>query len=84
MATSPWQEWKDKQSQRRATGKNVSPLDFFKQDTEFAFVAVQEERYSICESCDRLTAVTKQCRECGCFMKLKVKLAEAVCPLGKW
>lgn len=68
----------------RTTGKNVSPLDFLKQDTEFADKYVQEARYDICLSCDRLTNVTKQCRECGCFMKLKVKLAEAVCPIGKW
>ncbi len=69
---------------RRTTGKNVSPTDFLKLDTEFATKSLQDERYSICESCDRLTNITKQCRECGCFMKLKVKLAEAVCPLGKW
>ncbi len=69
---------------RRTTGKNVSPSDFLKPNTEFASNALQNERYSICENCDRLTNITKQCRECGCFMKLKVKLAEAVCPLGKW
>jgi hypothetical protein len=69
---------------KRTTGKNVSPLDLVKTDTEFTDKTLQHERYSICEGCDRLTGVTKQCRECGCFMKLKVKIAEAVCPLGKW
>jgi hypothetical protein len=79
---SPWKEYKEKIA--RTTGKNVSPLDFFKNDTEFAEPSVQDERYAVCNSCDRLTSTTKQCRECGCFMKLKVKLADAVCPLGKW
>lgn len=69
---------------KRATGKNVSPVDFIKKDTEFSSVQEQEFRYSICQSCDRLTKTTKQCRECGCFMKIKVKLADAFCPLGKW
>lgn len=69
---------------KRTTGKNVSPVDFVKRDTEFSSVNEQQSRYSICTACDRLTKTTKQCRECGCFMKLKVKLADAVCPLGKW
>jgi len=71
---------------KRTSGKNhkVSPIDLVKKDTDFAPVEIQESRYSICTSCDRLTSKTKQCRECGCFMKLKVKLAEAVCPLNKW
>lgn len=81
---SPWQEWKDKHPEARTTGKNVSPLDFIRKDTDFASVELEESRYAICKGCDRLTKTTKQCRECGCFMKLKVKLVDAVCPLGKW
>lgn len=81
---SAWEEWKEKQKERRTTGKNVSPADLFRSDTEFADPELQDHRYAICTACDRLTKTTKQCKECGCFMKLKVKLAEAVCPLGKW
>ncbi len=84
MSKTPWHEWKEKQEQKRTTGGNVSPVDFLRSDTEFADPYIQEERYETCLSCDRLTHMTKQCKECGCFMKLKVKLAEAVCPLGKW
>ena len=72
---------------KRTTGSNykpVSPVDIFKSDTDFAHKTLQDMRYAVCRSCDRLTKTTKQCRECGCFMKLKVKLADAVCPLGKW
>ena len=42
------------------------------------------DRYAICEQCPSLIKLTKQCKECGCFMPLKVKLINAVCPLGKW
>lgn len=45
---------------------------------------LQEERLSICIECPRLFQPSKQCMECGCFMELKTRLAEAACPLGKW
>lgn len=44
----------------------------------------QEKRMSICEACPRFVKLTTQCLECGCVMKLKTKLAQATCPLGKW
>lgn len=43
----------------------------------------QEARYDICKSCTAFT-VLKTCKECGCIMPLKVKMANASCPLGKW
>lgn len=84
MSKTPWHDWKEKQLQRRTTGSNVKPIDLFLSDSEFAEPQLQDERYAVCTACDRLTKTTKQCRECGCFMKLKVKLADATCPLGKW
>lgn len=44
---------------------------------------LQQARLAICESCPELTTL-KRCRQCGCFMGLKVKLKGAHCPLGKW
>ena len=43
-----------------------------------------DARMNICNDCDRLIQITKQCRECGCFMAMKTKLINASCPLGKW
>lgn len=45
---------------------------------------LSDARMEICNDCDRLIDLTKQCRECGCFMVLKTKLINASCPLGKW
>jgi hypothetical protein len=81
---SPWQEWKEKQPEPRTTGKNVSPLDFLKTSTSYAQPELEAERYSQCQSCEHLRKKTNQCKLCGCFMKLKVKLLEAECPIGKW
>jgi len=43
-----------------------------------------KKRYEICLTCPELIDLTKQCRQCGCFMILKTKLKTAVCPLKKW
>lgn len=42
------------------------------------------ERWNICMACDRLIKATRQCKECGCFMKIKVRLKGSSCPLDKW
>jgi hypothetical protein len=42
------------------------------------------ERAKICGSCDRLFKPTWSCKECGCFMKIKVRFSNSSCPLGKW
>lgn len=41
-------------------------------------------RYDICKECDKLNSISKTCAECGCFMRMKVTLPNAYCPLGKW
>ena len=41
-------------------------------------------RLDICNACEELFKLTKQCKKCGCVMTLKAKLKEAKCPLGKW
>jgi hypothetical protein len=42
------------------------------------------ERAKVCASCERLFSPTWTCKECGCFMKVKTRVASASCPLGKW
>jgi primosomal protein N' len=46
--------------------------------------SVAAQRYSQCLECDRFRRFTKQCKECGCFMLVKVKVKRSSCPLGKW
>ena len=72
-----WQEYKKKLGTTR-------PWDFVNPNTEYAEEELSTKRFSICEKCPSLLKVTSQCKECGCFMKAKVKLKEAVCPLSKW
>ena len=43
-----------------------------------------EYRLAICNECPFFNKISKQCRKCGCFMKLKSTLKQASCPVGKW
>jgi hypothetical protein len=45
---------------------------------------IANQRYDICKACPEFINMTKQCKKCGCFMSLKVKLADAACPIDKW
>lgn len=45
---------------------------------------IRKYRYDICKSCEKFINLTKQCKECGCFMTLKTKLKISSCPLDKW
>lgn len=42
-----------------------------------------ERRLSICNTCENLN-VLKMCNKCMCFMPLKTKLKNAVCPIALW
>jgi hypothetical protein len=74
---TPWEEYKKKNG-------GVTPLTALDKNAYNLDETISNDRYAICESCPRFFKITKQCKECGCFMAIKTKLKEAVCPLGKW
>lgn len=74
---SAWSEYKKKLG-------DAKPWDILNPAIERATKEIEEARYSICEKCPELIEMTKQCRQCGCFMKIKAKIANATCPLNKW
>jgi len=74
---SAWEEYKKKLGTTR-------PWDILSANSERATDELANDRLKTCENCDSLIKLTKQCKECGCFMVLKVKLKQATCPLGKW
>jgi rRNA maturation endonuclease Nob1 len=47
-------------------------------------ILTHSERWEICKACPRFFAPTGQCKECGCFMRIKTRLPDATCPIGKW
>lgn len=62
----------------------VKPWDLLNPSKDHATDEEAQKRYDICDWCPEFISLTKQCKKCGCFMNLKVKLQEATCPLGKW
>lgn len=41
-------------------------------------------RLAECTICRDYRRSTGQCMKCGCFVRVKVRLAFAKCPVGKW
>ena len=42
-----------------------------------------DKRWAICQGCEFFTK-SHQCTKCGCFMRIKTKVATVACPMGKW
>lgn len=42
------------------------------------------QRAAICQKCEWYIRSTKQCKNCGCLVNLKVAIAKEECPVGKW
>jgi rRNA maturation endonuclease Nob1 len=65
-------------------GVMTNPLDLLN-PSEYSHNEEQtRKRLEICHSCDFFYKPVGICRKCGCVMKLKTKLQEATCPIGKW
>ena len=43
-----------------------------------------DKRFAECQGCEHFVKPTSQCKKCGCFMKVKTRIATAACPIGKW
>lgn len=74
---SAWKDYKAKLGTTR-------PWDVINPNVPKATDSTAESRMSICNLCPELINATKQCKQCGCFMKMKVRLEAATCPIGKW
>ena len=61
-------------------------LKWLRDSTDYVKVPkeVSKKRYAICIQCDSFESLTKQCRECACFMPLKTRMNLTPCPKGKW
>ena len=45
-------------------------------------LADYEKRVDICRGCSSFSGST--CKECGCLIMVKARMATTKCPLGKW
>lgn len=52
--------------------------------TTLAEPEIAHDRIEICNSCEFLIEVTRNCKKCGCFVDGKTKIAASKCPVNKW
>lgn len=57
-------------------------VDVLRED--YAHEIVTAARTEICRACPAMVALTGQCSDCGCFVRLKARFRRADCPRGKW
>lgn len=50
----------------------------------FASSHIYKERLDICRSCEHYERRVSTCKQCGCFMLFKCKIANLRCPIDKW
>ena len=51
---------------------------------EHASPEAYESRIEVCRGCPHFGGVSQRCWVCGCFMPVKARIADAVCPVGRW
>lgn len=59
-------------------------LSLLRRKNIIASAEIVEKRLQICEKCPRFLAESRQCRECTCYVDLKVQLTTEECPQGRW
>jgi hypothetical protein len=68
MSKSRWEEYKEK---NQGTVSDLSKED-------------PSKRLSICNSCEHLIKLTKECKKDKSFVLETVKIKEQQCPIGAW
>jgi uncharacterized Fe-S radical SAM superfamily protein PflX len=64
-----------------------SIVDKFKTKVTDRLIAPKEissNRLNICENCEHLIKITRQCSKCFCVVDAKARLRSSTCPEGKW
>lgn len=84
---NPWTTPRDQVKEMPSMTVQVSGLlqagkSFIASGFAMASEELAGQRWEICQGCDQLAL--NRCRQCGCYMKVKVKLETSKCPIGKW
>ena len=55
-----------------------------KMNKYLASTKIYKERLAICKACEHYFSPTGTCKKCGCFMRVKAKIASLSCPKKMW
>lgn len=64
--------------------RQARPWDILDPNLETVPDEIRKARIDACSNCEFLIKFTKQCKKCGCFMKVKTMIPHAECPIGIW
>jgi hypothetical protein len=76
MAKSRWEEYKEKNKKTVVDVVSEIASTFLEQDSI--------NRLNICNSCDHLIKLTKECKKDKTFILETIKIKEQKCPIGAW
>jgi hypothetical protein len=76
MSKSRWEEYKEKNKTSVFDDINKEILNSLENDSA--------ERLKVCNSCEHLTKLTKECKKDKSFVLETVKIKEQQCPIGAW
>jgi hypothetical protein len=62
----------------------VKPWDMLNPKQPRSSKDLRDQRMAICVDCEFFNKITVGCNKCGCFLKMKTKLENAICPIHKW
>lgn len=76
MTKSRWEEYKEKNKESYADAVDKAASTFLEEDSI--------KRLSICNSCEHLIKLTKECKKDKAFILETIKIKEQKCPIGSW
>ena len=76
MSKSRWEEYKEKNKTSMFDDINKKVLDSLEEQSA--------ERLKICDSCEHLVKLTKECKKNKSFVLETIKIKEQQCPIGAW
>jgi hypothetical protein len=76
MSKSRWEEYKAKSKPSMFDDVNQKVLDFLEEDSA--------KRLNVCNSCEYLIKLTKECKKDKSFVLETIKIKEQQCPIGAW
>jgi tetratricopeptide (TPR) repeat protein len=67
---------------RMALSATKAMMKFIASGLKSTPAPIQQARMATCEACEHHTGL--RCRVCGCFTRVKTRMAHEQCPIGKW
>lgn len=62
----------------------ITIVEVIMEESDFSSEELIQQRLSICNSCEFVSANKDSCTQCSCLLANRTKYVESFCPVGKW